>query len=137
MGSYNKVMLMGNVTKDLNVKSLPSGQNVVDVGLAMNRVYYQDEVKKEETTFVDVTFWGKQAETLGQYLTKGRPLFIEGRLKMDNWNDKDGNKRYKLKVIGEHFQFIGGKQDAEAPEQKTLPPAKTIDQAFDENEIPF
>jgi len=98
MSSFNKVILMGNVTRDIAVKTLPSGQKVVEIGLAVNRTYTQDGERKEEVTFIDVTFWGKQAETLGQYLQKGNPLLIEGRLKLETW-DQEGSKRQKLKVI--------------------------------------
>ena len=107
MSYYNKVILMGNVTRDVVVKTLPSGQKVTDIGLAINRTYTQEGVKKEDTTFVDVTFWGRQAEILEQYLQKGRQLFVEGRLKYDSWTEPDGAKRSKLRVHGESFQFIG------------------------------
>lgn len=101
---------MGNVTRDVVVKTLPSGQKVTDIGLAVNRTYTQNNEKKEEVTFVDITFWGKQAEVLGQYVTKGKPLFVEGRLKYDTWEEPQGTKHSKLRVYGEHFQFIGSRE---------------------------
>lgn len=143
MSSFNKVILMGNVTRDLAIKTLPSGQKVVEIGLAVNRTYTQDGEKKEEVTFIDVTFWGKQAETLGQYLQKGNPLLIEGRLKLETW-DQEGSKRQKLKVIGESFQFIGSKKDDSegVKATKKLSPKKELsDEEYlanqSDDEIPF
>ncbi|MCF6311519.1 MAG: single-stranded DNA-binding protein [Verrucomicrobiales bacterium] len=113
MASLNKVMLMGNLTRDPEVRYTPKGTAVTDLGLAINRNYTTDGgEKREETTFVDITFWGRQAETLGQYMKKGRPLYVEGRMQLDTWDDKTtGQKRSKLKVVGENFQFLGGRDD--------------------------
>ncbi len=115
MASLNKVMLIGNLTRDPEVKYTPKGTAVAEVGLAINRNYVTDSgERREETTFVDVTFWGKQAETIKQYLTKGRPLYVEGRLQLDTWDDKQsGQKRSKLRVHGENFQFLGGRPGSE------------------------
>ena len=109
MASYNKVLLMGNLTRDPDVRYTPKGMAVADIGLAVNRYYTADNgEKREETTFVDVTLWGRQAEVAGQYLKKGRPVLIEGRLQMDTWDDKQtGQKRSKLKVVGENLQLLG------------------------------
>lgn len=106
-------MLIGNLTRDPEVRYTPKGTAVTDLGLAINRNYSTDDGdKREETTFVDITFWGRQAETLGQYMKKGRPLYVEGRLQLDTWDDKNtGQKRSKLKVVGENFQFLGGRDD--------------------------
>lgn len=106
-------MLIGNLTRDPEVRYTPKGTAVTDIGMAINRNYSTDDGdKREETTFVDITFWGRQAEVLGQYMKKGRPLYVEGRLQLDTWDDKNsGQKRSKLKVIGENFQFIGGRDD--------------------------
>ncbi len=106
-------MLIGNLTRDPEVRYTPKGTAVTDLGLAINRNYSTDDGdKREETTFVDITFWGRQAETLGQYMKKGRPLYVEGRLQLDSWDDKStGQKRSKLKVVGENFQFLGGRDD--------------------------
>jgi single-strand DNA-binding protein len=110
MPSLNKVMLMGNLTRDPELRYTPKGQAVTDVGLAVNRKYKVENEMREEVTFVDVTFWGKQAEVVCQWMKKGRPLFVEGRLQMDTWDDKQtGKKMYKMRVIGEDFQFLGGK----------------------------
>jgi single-strand DNA-binding protein len=114
MASLNKVMLIGNLTRDPEVRYTPKGTAVTDIGLAMNRVFSAADggEKREETTFVDVTLWGRQAEVAGQYLKKGRPVFIEGRLQLDSWEDKtSGQKRNKLKVVGEHMQLLGGARD--------------------------
>ena len=110
MASYNRVILLGNLTRDPELRYIPSGMAVTDVGLAVN-----DKRKNangewiEEVTFVDVTVWGRTAEVMSEYLSKGSPVFIEGRLKLDSWEDKDGQKRSKLKVICERMQMVGGK----------------------------
>lgn len=113
MANVNKVILIGNVTRDPEVRHTPKGTAVTDLGIAVNRVYSSEQGdKREETTFVDVTLWGRQAELAGEYLTKGRPVYIEGRLQMDSWEDKaSGQKRSKLKVVGETMQFLGGRGD--------------------------
>ncbi len=121
-GSVNKVFLMGNLTRDIELKHTPSDQSVATIGLAVNRTYKSREgEKREETTFVDCEAWGRTAEVMSQYLTKGRPVFIEGRLKLDQWDDRDtGKKRSKLLVVIENFQFVdsrgggGGGQPAPA-----------------------
>ncbi|MCB1064210.1 MAG: single-stranded DNA-binding protein [Verrucomicrobiae bacterium] len=113
MASLNKVMLIGNLTRDPEVRYTPKGTAVTDIGLAVNRNYTTDNgEKREETTFVDVTLWGRQAEIAGQYMKKGRPIYIEGRLQMDTWQDKQtGQNRTRLKIVGDAFQFLGGKDD--------------------------
>ncbi len=113
MANLNKVMLIGNLTRDPELKYTPKGTAVAELGLAVNRSYQSDSgEKREETTFVDITLWGRQAEIAGEYLKKGRPVYIEGRLQLDSWEDKQsGQKRSKLKVIGEQMQFLGGRED--------------------------
>ncbi len=111
MASLNKVMLMGNLTRDPEIRYTPKGQAVTDIGLAINRRYKVENEMREEVTFVDVTFWGKSAEIIGQYMKKGRPLYVEGRLQLDSWDDKQtGQKKSRLKVIGDEFQFLGSKE---------------------------
>ena len=112
MANLNKVMLMGNLTRDPEVRYTPKGTAVAELGLAINRYYQADNgEKREETTFVDVTLWGRQAEVAGEFLKKGRPVFIEGRLQLDTWDDKaTGQKRSKLKVVGEGLQLIGSRE---------------------------
>ena len=114
---------MGNLTRDPELKHTPKGTAVADIGLAINRIGKDDVGQRtEETTFVDVTFWGRTAETVAQYMSKGRPLYVEGRLKMDTWQDKEtGQNRSKLKVVGDTFQFLGGREEAPAALQ---PPAQ-------------
>ena len=100
---------MGNLTRDPEVKYTPKGTALANLGLAVNRVWTTESgEQKEEVTFIDIEVWGRQAETAGQYLAKGRPVFVEGRLKLDSWEDKEsGQKRNKLKVVAERVQFLG------------------------------
>ncbi len=111
MASLNRVLLIGNLTRDPDVRYTPKGSAVAEIGIAINRSYTLDSgEKREEVTFVDVTLWGRTAEIAAQYLKKGRPVFIEGRLQLDSWDDKQsGQKRSKLKVVGEAMQFLGGR----------------------------
>lgn len=106
-GSFNKVILLGNLTRDVELRHLPSGsQSVANIGLAVNRRWRTPEgEQREEVTYIDCEAWGKQAETLAKYVSKGRPLFIEGRLKLDQW-EKEGQKFSKLRVVIENFQFV-------------------------------
>lgn len=155
MASYNKVFLLGNLTRDPEVRYTPKGSAVADLGIAVNRQYTLDTgEKREEVTFVDVTFWGRTAEVAGEYLKKGRSVFIEGRLQLDTWDDKQsGQKRSKLKVIGEMMQMLGGRPGGgggsdeggaeEAPRARsgggsrgTAPP-KGAPAEPDDDEIPF
>lgn len=115
MASFNKVILMGNVTRDIQVRYIGSGTAVCEVGLAVNRQWFdkQTNSKKEEVTFVDCTLWGRTAEIAGEYLKRGSPCLIEGRLSLDQWDDKEsGQKRSKLKVVGESLQLLGSKKDS-------------------------
>ena len=108
MPNYNKVILMGNLTRDPEVRYTSSGTAIAKLGIAINRYWSnKDGQKQEETTFVDVDAFGRQAETIGQYLKKGRPIMVEGRLKLDQWDDKQtGQKRSKLGVVLDRFEFI-------------------------------
>jgi single-strand DNA-binding protein len=111
MPNLNKVMLMGNLTRDPELRYLPSNMAVVGLGLAVNRRWRnQQGEQQEETTFVDCEAFGKTAELLNQYLKKGRPVYLEGRLKLDQWQDREGGNRSKLKVIVENFQFIDSRE---------------------------
>jgi len=109
MASFNRVILLGNLTRDVDLKYISSGMAVTEIGLAVN-----DRRKNangdwiEETTFVDVTLWGRSAEVAGEYLSKGSPILVEGRLKLDTW-ETEGQKRSKLRVVGERFQMLGTK----------------------------
>lgn len=149
MASFNKVLLLGNLTRDPEVRYTPKGSAVCDLGIAVNRSYTTDAgEKREEATFVDVTLWGRTAEVAGEYLKKGRPVFIEGRLQLDSWDDKQtGQKRSKLKVIGETMQLLGSGRgggapaeasDEDRPSSRPTPPPKSSTQPQpDEDEIPF
>lgn len=112
MASYNKVILVGNLTRDPEVKYTPKGTAITDIGLAVNRTYSTDSgEKREEVTFIDITLWGRTAEIVGEYCKKGRPLLVEGRLQLDTWDDKaTGQKRSKLKVVGENIQLLGSRE---------------------------
>jgi single-strand DNA-binding protein len=111
MANFNKILLLGNLTRDPQLSYTPSQTAVVDFGLAVNRRWTgQDGSAREETCFVDCRAFGKQAETINKYLTKGRQVFIEGRLTFDSWTAQDGTKRSKHRVTVETFQFIGSGQ---------------------------
>lgn len=124
MASFNKVILAGNLTRDPELRYTPKGTAVAKIGLAVNRTWTgEDGQKKEEVSFIDVEAWGRQGEVIAQYMKKGRPLLIEGRLKLDTWEDKNTKqKQSKLKVVLESFSFIdsnrgdaGGEGGAPAP----------------------
>ena len=112
MASYNKVILIGNLTRDPQVRYTPKGTAVAEIGLAVNRTWFDkaSNSRKDETTFVDITLWGREAEVASEYLSKGRPVMIEGRLQLDTWDDKEsGQKRSKLRVVCEHMQMLGSR----------------------------
>ena len=109
MANLNKVLLMGNLTRDPELRSLPSGSPICKMGMAINRRFRdQSGEMREQTCFVDLTAFGRQAETLNQYMKKGNPLLIDGRLQFSKWTGKDGQNRSKLEVVVENFQFLGG-----------------------------
>ncbi len=160
MANFNKVILLGNLTRDPEVRYTPKGTAVAEVGLAINRFIPASDggEKREETTFVDVTLWGRTAEIAGEYLKKGRPVLIEGRLQLDSWDDKaSGQKRSKLKVVGESMQLLGGKpggggggdfdesggsgsgggERASSRPRASAPPPKPAASEPDDDEIPF
>ena len=143
MANYNKVLLMGNLTRDVELKQIAGNQSVAEIGLAVNRRFKdRDGNDRVETTFVDCEAWGRTAEVMAQYLAKGRPVFIEGRLKLDSWQDQSGNKRSKMRVVVEGFQFIdskggggGGGGNAggrSAPQREPAATSSSID-----DDIPF
>lgn len=152
MGYFNKVILIGNLTRDPEVRYTPKGTAVAKLGLAINRTWRTETgEQREEVTFVDVDAFGRQAETIGQYLRKGRPVLVEGRLRLDSWEDKQsGQKRSRLGVVLESFQFIdsgggGGGRSAEAggPAEgrvRNVPPASAEEpggQSPAEDDVPF
>jgi single-strand DNA-binding protein len=110
MASYNRVILVGNLTRDPELRYIPSGTAVTDIGLAVNdRRKNANGEWVEETTFVEVTLWARQAEVASEYLTKGSPILIEGRLKLDTWEGNDGQKHSKLRVVGDRMQMLGSR----------------------------
>ena len=129
MASFNKVILVGNLTRDPELRYTPKGMAIAKIGMAVNRVWKNETGEtKEEVTFVDVDAFGRQAETLAQYMKKGSPLLVEGRLRLDQWDDKQtGQKRSKLGVVVEGFQFLGGgnrgESGGEAPRRAAAAPA--------------
>ncbi len=153
MAGYNKVILLGNLTRDPQLRYLPSNMAVCDFGLAVNRRWRdKDGNQKEEVCFVDVSAFGRQAETINQYMSKGRALLVEGHLRFDTWTGQDGQKRSKLSVVVDTFQFVGGRGDqpgpgapgAGAPQERAAapPPAAPGPETLEEpapggDEIPF
>ncbi len=162
MASFNRVVLMGNLTRDPEVRYTTGGTAVTDVSLAINRYRTDKNTNEriEETTFVEVTLWGRTAEIAGEYLGKGRPVLIEGRLQQDQWEDKEtGQKRSKLKVVGESMQLLGGResgggggaprpqgapasQPTQAASGQSAPAAQSPEQSFYDNpgtdgDVPF
>ena len=154
--SFNKVILVGNLTRDPEIRYTPKGSAVCDLGLAVNRQYsLEGGEKREEVTFVDVVLWARLAEIAGEYLKKGRPVLIEGRLQLDTWDDKQsGQKRSKLRVIGETMQLLGGRPAGEGDEgpsgggsrssggssgggRSSTPPPRPAPSEPDDDEIPF
>ena len=151
MANINRVLLAGNLTRDPQVRFLANEQAVANFGIAVNRNFKgADGSKKEEVTFVDVEAWGRTAELVGQYLTKGRPCFIEGRLKLDSWEDKEGKKQQKLKVVADNVQFLdsrprqageaaaaGGETESSAPSAAARPSRPAASAASADDEPPF
>lgn len=154
MPNLNKVMLMGNLTRDPELRYTPNNTPVTKIGLAVNRRWRNQQTgeQQEETTFVDCTAFGRTAEVLNEYLQKGRPLFIEGRLRLDQWQDKDGNNRSKLEVIIENFQFIdsrggggsrddyqsgGSRQPSGGGSRQSSAPTTDPHEPVEEDDIPF
>jgi single-strand DNA-binding protein len=141
MANYNKVILLGNLTRDPQLRYLPNSTAVCDFGLAVNRRWRdKDGNQKEEVCFVDISTFGRQAETLNQYMTKGRSLLVEGHLRLDTWTGQDGQKRSKLSVVAENCQFLGGRgeqpaggapQERSAPSQEAAGPAAAAPETDD------
>lgn len=145
MPSLNKVMLIGNLTREPEIKHTPKGTAIAAFSLAINRNYTTETgEKREEVTFVELDAFGRVAEIIGQYAKKGHPLFVEGRLKLDTWNDKQsGEKRSKLKVTVESIQLLGGRPQESAqpenpaPTQRTTPPPAAQNPDLASDDIPF
>lgn len=151
MPSLNAVHLIGNLTSDPEIKYTPKGTAVTEIGLAINRNYTTESgEKREECTFVNITFWGRTAELVGEYCKKGNPLYVGGRLSLDQWDDKQtGTRRTKLKVIGDSVQFLGGRPEGDrqepaqqpgfkkAPPPQRKPPADPDLDFGMEDDVPF
>ena len=134
MANYNRVILMGNLTRDPELRYIPSGSAVANLRLAINRTYKsQNGEQKEEVTYVSVVVWGKQAENCAEYLAKGRAVFVEGRLQSRQWETEDGQKRSVLEVVADRVQFLGRKKDEGGGEEAA--PASGAAEA--EDDIPF
>ena len=127
MANFNRVLLIGNLTRDPQLRYTPNQVAVCDFGMAVNRRWAgQDGQQREETCFVDCTAWGRSAETLAKYMTKGRPLFVEGRLTFRTWDGPDGKKRSKLEVTVERFQFLGRAGDQTGPRSTPAAAGKDV-----------
>jgi len=139
MASYNRFIAVGNLTRDPELKYTPKGQACAQIGMATNRKYKTESgEEKEEVCFFDVLAWGKQAEVICQYLKKGNPLMIEGRLKLEQWDDKNtGQKVSKLRVALEQFQFLGGKQEGQGSPQSSAPAVSQSENPEDPDRVPF
>jgi single-strand DNA-binding protein len=152
MASFNKVILMGNLTRDPELRVTPKGTAVCQIGLAVNQSYKdKDGNLKEETTFIDIDVFGRQAEVIAKYMSKGRPILVEGRLKLDSWESKEGEKRSKLKVVLENFQFVGGRgegggEGGGSSIEDSAPPPRSASRgsapssrsaSVDEEDVPF
>jgi single-strand DNA-binding protein len=142
MANYNRVILMGNLTRDPELRYTPNGSAVASFSIAVNRRYKTDNENREETSFFDIVFFGKRAETIAEYMKKGRPLLVEGRLQQRRWETDEGQKRSKVEVVGENFQFMGGRdQDNQRPSSSgaTAAAAGGGDDPpeFDDSDIPF
>lgn len=150
--SFNKVYLMGNLTRDPESRVTPGGVTISKLGLAVNRRYRtRDGEQREETTFVDIDAFGAQAETIQKYCSKGSALFVEGRLRLDQWQDKtSGENRSKLGVVLENFQFVGGRSEGGSPAggsyEENSPPRRTEpareaskpqSEEFSDDDVPF
>ena len=124
MSSYNRVTLMGNLTRNPELRKTKTGATVTELGIALNRVWNgENGQRQEETTFVDVTVWGRNAENAAQYLQKGRSVLIEGRLQLETWQDKQsGQERSKLKVVADSIQFLHSNQESVSPSASSAPP---------------
>ncbi len=144
---FNKVILMGNLTRDVEMRTTPSGQSVANFSLAVSRSWKgQDGQQQEQTSFINCVAWGKPGEIIAQYVQKGSPLLVSGRLDQRSYDDKDGNKRQAVEVVVEDFNFIGGggrdggqaaTTSSSAGNSSTKPAAPADDTPIDLSEIPF
>jgi single-strand DNA-binding protein len=134
MTSFNKVILLGNLTRDPEVRYTPNGSAVASFAIAVNRKYKQGDETKEEVSYIDIVVWGKQAESCGQYINKGDSVLIEGRLQQRRWETEDGQKRNKVEVVAERVNFMPKRSK---PGQSGASPEPQAEGPVDEGEIPF
>lgn len=139
MPNLNKVMLIGRLCRDPELRYLPSNTAITSFGLAINRRWRnQQGEQQEEVTFIDCEAFGKPAETINQYVSKGQPLFVEGRLKLDQWQDKEGNNRSRMKVVVERFEFIdSGERQQSGRREYSQARTQTDHSAVGDEDIPF
>jgi single-strand DNA-binding protein len=139
MGTVNKVMLMGNLTRDPELRYTPQGTAVCAFALALNHSYTNKQTgqKVDEVTFVDVDAWGRTAEICAEYLKKGRSAFVEGRLKQDKWEGQDGKKMSKIKVVAERVTFVGSRPAGGSGAEAPAPPESASEEAAPPEDIPF
>jgi single-strand DNA-binding protein len=134
MASFNRVILAGNLTRDIELRETPGGASVADAGLAVNDRRKQGDEWVDETSFVDLTLWGRTAENAAEYLSKGSPILIEGRLKQDSWHNEAGEKRTKLKVVVDRLQFLSNGNGSKSEDKKQEPVAASSGK---DGDIPF
>lgn len=134
MTSFNKVILLGNLTRDPEVRYTPNGIAVASFAIAVNRKYKQGDETREEVSYIDIVVFGKQAESCGQYISKGDSVLIDGRLQQRRWETEDGQKRSKVEVVAERVNFMPKRAKAGQPSTQAEPPAEG---SVDESEIPF
>ena len=142
MPNLNKVLLMGNITREPELRYTPAGVAVVEFGVAMNRQWKTpDGEQRKETCFVDVNMWGRRGEVISEYFHKGDPIFIEGRLQLDQWEDREGQKRSKLRVVAENFEFVAQRGERRQQEQreaeKPAEEGNDKDVKVSDDEVPF
>jgi single-strand DNA-binding protein len=134
MASFNRVILVGNLTRDPELRYIPSGTAVTDIGLAVNDRIKRGDQWVDEATFIDITLWGRTAEIVNEYCSKGSPILIEGRLKLDRW-EKEGQKHSKLKVVGDRIQLLGSRGDGGGRGQRGVGRGASDDQShYDDSE---
>ena len=147
MASFNRVILVGNLTRDIELRYTPAGTAVTDIGLAVNDRVKKNDQWVDEVNYFDITLWGRTAEIASEYLSKGSPVLVEGRLRYDTW-EQDGQKRSKIKIIGEKMQMLGGRSNSgggspprqmQKPNQQNQPSASATPgySAPPDDEVPF
>lgn len=149
MASYNRVILMGNLTRDPELKQTQSGTSICHFSIAVNRSFNsQDGTQRDETCFIEIDSFGRTAENISRFFSKGKPILVEGRLRQDSWEDKQsGQKRNKLVVVLERFEFVGGRNDfqggasydesAPAPRRQSVPAPRAAKDDLEDDDVPF